>query len=442
MAIIKPFKGFLYNKKFVKNIGDVTAPPYDVISTKERNEFYRRHSFNITRLTLGKEYKSDNNKINRYVRSKRLFEKMQKERVILQDKKHSFYYYTQGYSLPDGEKLEKKGFLALLKIADFDEGIVFRHERILSEPFRDRVNLIKECSANFSPIFMLYPDKNNKVMGLFDSFIKGRAHIDFTDKDDIRHRLWKVDDEKLISDIEKLMKRKILIIADGHHRYGASMKFRNSMRKKAGKRAQESPYDYTMVYFTSMEDKGLSILPIHRLVYDIKNFNPEAILKELSRFFIVEQIKFKKGCLDKTLFELKDLIFRGKKDIFPLYFRSTDRFYILKPIKDKIKESLIKSGVSPEMANLNVIVLHRFIFEKILGITKSSQDKQRNIIYVKGNEDLNSVIKRRDYQAAFLLNPISSVDVYKIVKKAEILPQKTTFFYPKLISGFVINKMD
>jgi len=442
MAIIKPFRGLQYNKKLIRKIGDVVAPPYDVISAKEQNELYRKHSLNIIRLILGKEGKSDNKKSNRYTRAKRLFEKMQVDKALLQDRKPSFYYYTQEYSLPTGERLERKGFLALLKIADFDEGIVLRHEKILSEPFEDRVSLIKECRANFSPIFMLYSDKNRKVSRLFRPFVNGRAYFNFTDKDEIKHRLWKVNDERLISDVEILFKRKALIIADGHHRYSASVRFRDIMRKKTGNGGCICQYKYTMVYLTAMEDKGLSILPIHRLVYGIKDFNRDKILKKLSRDFSIETIEFNKGSLDKALAELKELMFKNKKNVFSLYFRADKRFFILKPIKNKLKDRLVKSGISSELANLDVVILHRLIFEKILKITRKAQDRQQNIIYVKGNEDLSNIIKMKNYQAAFLLNPISSSDVFKIVKQGEILPQKATFFYPKLISGFVINKMN
>ncbi len=442
MSIIKPFKGLLYNKKLIKNIGDVIAPPYDVISIKEQNQYYRKHQWNIICLILGKEYKSDTKKKNRYTRAGKLFEKMQNEEILLQDEKPSFYYYTQEYSLPEGKKLERKGFLALLRIADFDEGKVLRHERILNKPFEDRVNLIRECLANFSPIFMLYSDKNGKIGRLFNTFVKGKVHFDFTDENDIRHRFWKIENKKLISEVERLFKRKVFVIADGHHRYCASMKFRDIMRKKTDKGVRENPSDYTMAYFTAMEEKELSILPIHRLVHGIENFNPEAILKKLSKYFDIDYLTFNKKDLEKKIFELKKLISKSKENIFSLYFRQDDRFYILKPIKEKVNERLIKSGISQNMINLDVVILHRLIFEKLLGITKTAQDRQQNIIYVKGNEDVASIIKRNDYQAAFLLKSISISDVYKIVKSGEVLPQKATFFYPKLTSGFVINKIE
>jgi len=199
-----------------------------------------------------------------------------------------------------------------------------------------------------------------------------------------------------------------------------------------------------MVYFTCLEDEGLSVLPIHRLVHGIKDFDLQKILKKLSLYFSIEIFPFKRKNIEQVLFRLKKEMSKYIRlnNVFALYPRSDDRFYLLKALKNKVHNLLIKSGVSSELVKLDVIVLHRLIFEKILGITKTAQEKQQNIIYIKGDEDFKSLIKKKDYQVLFLLNPISAVDVYKIVKRREILPQKTSFFYPKLISGFVINKME
>ena len=397
MGIIEPFRGLLYNKELVEKIEDVVAPPYDVISLRQQYELYQKHPQNIVRLILGREYKTDSKVNNRYTRAKRLFEKWQKNGVLLQDEKPSFYYYTQEYSLSEGSILKRKGFIGLLKIADFDDGIVFRHEKTLFQPLEDRVNLIKECRANFSPIFMLYSDRNGKITERFDSFLKGEAYFGFTDIDCIRHRVWKVDNEKLISDIKRLFRRKVLIIADGHHRYSASIKFRNYMRKKLRKGVSENPFGYSMVYFTCLEDKGLSVLPIQRLVHGIKDFEPQKILKKLSLYFTIKTFPFKRENIEQVLFRLKKEMSKYIRlnNVFVLYSHSDDRFYLLKALKNKVHNLLIKYGVSTELAKLDVIVLHRLIFEKIFGITKTAQGRQQNLIYVKGDEDLKYNKKER-----------------------------------------------
>ena len=441
MAIIKPFTGLFYNKKIIENIGDVTAPPYDVISQKEQQELYLKHKFNIVRLILGKEYKSDNEKNNRYNRARELFVKWQKDNILCKDEKTSFYCYTQEYSISD-EILERKGFIALLKIADFDEKVVFPHEKILSKPFEDRVNLIRECKANFSPIFMLYSDKNDAINKLFNPFLKKNAFINIIDKENIRHKLWKVSDDEVIADIKKTFRNKSLIIADGHHRYSASIRVRNLMREKISKTNSENPFDYVMVYFSYLEDKGLSILPIHRLIYGLKNFNRQTTLKKLSFYFNIEMYSMKKESNENVLSRLKEEKLKLNNNVFTLYFRSDDRFYILHGIRDKIDTFLKNSDVSPELAKLDVVVFHKIICEKILGISKKAQEKEQNIVYIKGNEDIDNVIKRKDYQMSFFLNPLNANDIFKVVKKGRLLPQKTTFFYPKLISGFVINRME
>lgn len=439
MAVIVPFRGLLYNKKLIKDIEDVVAPPYDVISSKEQQQLYRKSDYNIIRLILNKERTSDTGKQNRYTRSRKLFDNLQKNNILTRDKKPAFYYYTQQYSLTGGEVLKRKGILALLKITDFEDGVVLRHERILSKPFEDRVKLIKECRANFSPIFMIYPDKKNTVNSLLDPFVKKSSHFRYADKDMVYHRLLKVNDEEVILNIKKAFSRKRLIIADGHHRYTASLEYRNYMRKMYPDSPADAPFEYVLVYLTSMEDEGLSVLPIHRVVHSLRSCNKDSVLKKISRYFSIEMLPYNQNQGRETFFKIKNDM---QKNTFVLYFKSDDRLYLLKGMKDKIREAVSHLNVSPEMGNLDVVILHRIIFENILAISKTAQDKQTNITYIKGNADFADELKKNDYQMAFYMNPLSAVEIYEVVKKSEILPQKSTFFYPKLTSGFVINKID
>ena len=443
MAVVKPFKGLLYNKKVIDNIENVAAPPYDVISDKEQRALYRKHKYNIIRLILGKEYASDTDKRNRYKRASRLFADMQTEKILLRDKKTSFYYYTQKYDLPGVVKLKRKGILALLKMTEFDENVVLRHERILAKPFKDRVNLIKECRAQFSPIFMIYSDKKGIVNGLFEPFVKKTAYFNYTDNGGVRHSLQKISNEELALEVGRVFRRKQLIIADGHHRYSASLAYRNYMRKMQKGKLSDAPYDYTMVYLTSMEDEGLSVLPIHRIVHSLESFDKERVLKKMSRYFKIEMVPFNRDDGAEQFGRIKeDMSHIRKNTVFVLYFRRDDRLYLLYGLKDKIADTLARLGVSSEMAGLDVVVLHKIIFEKMLSISKTAQDKQQNIHYIKGNANFLNELSRDNYQMAFFMNPLSAVDIYNVVKKAEILPQKSTFFYPKLTSGFVINKID
>ncbi|MFC1558600.1 DUF1015 domain-containing protein [candidate division KSB1 bacterium] len=443
MAVIKPFQGLLYNRKVIDNIENVVAPPYDVISEKEQQALYRKHKYNIIRLILGKEYTSDTDKHNRYTRTAKLFADMQRGKILLRDKKPSFYYYVQNYSLPGGMQLERKGILTLLKITEFDESVVLRHERILAKPFEDRVNLIKECRANFSPIFMIYSDKKNVVNSLFEPFLKKTSYFSYTDNWGVKHSLQKISDGELALQVEKAFRRKQLIIADGHHRYSASLAYRNYMRKMQKSRLSDAPYDYTMVYLTSMEDEGLSVLPIHRMVHSLESYDKERVLKKMFRYFKIEMVLFNRDDVAEQLDSIKaDMARIRKNTVFVLYFRSDNRLYLLRGLKDKIADALARLGVSSELAGLDVIVLHKIVFEKILSISKTAQEKQKNIHYIKGNANFLNELSRDNYQMAFFMNPLSAVDIYNVVKKAEILPQKSTFFYPKLTSGFVINKMD
>jgi len=447
MAEIRPFRGFVYNIEKIKNILDVIAPPYDVISKSEQNKLYRRSPYNIIRLILGKQYETDNSSRNRYTRASQNYNQWQKEGVLLREDFPTIYIYSQTYYITSrNQSFTRQGFLALLRLADVTEKMVFYHEKTLSKPLQDRIELMKTCRANFSPLFMLYNDPRHSVMAVLNNEVQKPPYLDFTDDESMYHRLWKIDTSSTISKLIKLMKSKKLIIADGHHRYKAALRYRDYLRNRSKEELpHDHPSNYALVYFTNLFDPGLLILPTHRLIHNLPNFNPSFLLSKLIELFEVETIEYTQSkrswYLNQFQYKLKKESSGGKNIVIGMHISGENKLYILCARKNIIRQQMNQTDVSDPLKRVDIVVLHRIILERLLKISTAVQKKQKNIIYVKGNEELSQVLKRYKYQCAFILNPLPTQLIKNISYSGEVFPQKSTFFYPKLPSGLVINPL-
>ena len=291
MAEIVPFKGVLYNPAKVGDLGKVMAPPYDVISPKKQDELYERHPNNIIRIILAKTTSEDRPGSDRYSRAATDLGKWVGEGVLTQDEKPAIYYYTQTYTEKDGTKHTRKGFIGLSRLVDFGKGI-HPHERTLSGPKADRLQLMQACDANMSCIFTLYSDPALRVNKLLEGAIAGKApDIDVTDDDGIVNRIWRVDDKQTLNGVIESMSDKSLFIADGHHRYETALNYRNMMREKAGSFTGDEPFNFIMMYFSNMDDEGMTIWPTHRVVHSLKNFDADSFLASCKEYFDSEGVR-------------------------------------------------------------------------------------------------------------------------------------------------------
>lgn len=436
MAEIVPFKGIIYNLKKIEDISLVTAPPYDIISEKNKSKYYERHPFNILRLELGDR---DSNK-DHYYSSYELLEKWLNNGILIRESEPAFYFYQIEFSLNGEELRKRKGFIGLYKLEEFGKGMIFPHEKIHKVQKEDRLNLLKICQANLSQIFSLYSDPDQIINSLFKEYTDTPPLFDYYDEDNIHHQLWSIKDKELFLRLRNLMKPKSIFIADGHHRYEAALEYKREMEKNYPNSTGSEPYYYTMMYFCPIEDEGLIILPSHRLIFNIQNFNKNEFESELKKYFIKIDIPF-----SPENENIKDFFENLKKygenhNVFGLYINGNNHFSIFRFKNELNLSSIIGSEIPAVLQKLDVIILHRLIFEQLLGIKEEDQD-QNHIRIIKNHYRAIELVREGKFQMVFFLNPPKVDEIKEVVSEGEIMPQKSTFFYPKLPTGLVINKL-
>lgn len=415
------------------------APPYDVISPALQEDLYRRSPFNIVRLILGKTGPDDSAESNRYSRAAADFAAWQAQGVLSRDSEPSLYLYDQIYAVEDGSAVTRKGFIALTRLEDFSSGVVKPHEKTLAGPKADRLLLTRACSANFSPIFSLYSDPCCALEALGQRFKAGEPVIDVADDDGVRHRLWPVDDTAFIARVRELLESKPLFIADGHHRYETALNYRDEMRAQHPGFTGREPFNYVLMYFANMEDQGMTIFPTHRLIFGLPDFSAASLVQRLHDDFLVEEMQIDPSD-NAALANLRQQLARAGQSARALGLYLGNRRFVMLTLKDEKRMDQLFDPRSPAaLRTLDVSILHRLILEEYLGITAKDQENQTYLRYVKGFGEPFASVDRGDGQMAFLLNPTRMSEVRDVANAGEKMPQKSTYFYPKLLSGLVIN---
>ncbi len=443
MVKIFPFKGITYNKNIAKNMSSLMTPPYDVISPEEQEKYYKAHHYNVIRLILGKEFPGDSDINNKYIRASKFFESWLKHGILRQDEEPCIYVYEQKYSCKK-EKFIRRGFFALLRLEELGQSKVYPHEGTLSKPKADRLELMKLCQANLEPIFAIYSDKREKIDKILRKIVKRKPTIEVTDDKKIKHKLWRVEKKPLIRKIVKEMSDKVVFIADGHHRYEAALKFRDEMKDRYGRFTGEELYNHIMMYFTHIENKGLNIFPIHRLIHNLPERDIGSLEDAIKKFFDVEEFAFNRSTEKKQRKKLFKKIEEGGDDkhIFGLYVRGQNKYYLLTLKDEKIMDKLLKDGKPKEWRKLDVVIIHTIFINHILGISDEGVSKEDNLTYIKDENEALDLIKEGKYQMVLLLNPTKIEQIVEIASQKELMPQKSTYFYPKLLTGLLMNKID
>ncbi|MFH1798322.1 MAG: DUF1015 domain-containing protein [Candidatus Omnitrophota bacterium] len=426
MAEVKPFKGILYNdEKINGEYSAVTAPPYDVISESMREELYEKSPYNIIRLILGKAYSGDNDGNNKYIRARVSFNEWQNEGVLSRDKNESFYAYLQEYPF-EGRICRRVGFIGLMKIGERENDAVLPHEYTLSKPKEDRMNLLKQVKANLSPIFALYDDKDKSIGRVLKQVVScSRPMIDIEIQGE-SHKLWPFSDKDVVDKLIERMKNKKAFIADGHHRYEVAKMYRDKKRRAVG---YDGSADYVMMYFTDLTDSAnLTIMATHRVV-KIMPFskNSQPVEKMGSRFNVIEC-----GGLSGLMERIDSS--NVKKHVFGYFDGQRHLFMEAKDEAGLL--SLMKEEKTLSWKQLDVSVLHSAVFSAILGF----DDVEGNITYVREPEKAESLVKDKSHMAAFFLRATRLEQLKAVALSGEMMPQKSTYFYPKLLTGLVINK--
>jgi uncharacterized protein (DUF1015 family) len=443
MAIIAPFRGVTYNFKELGDVSGLMAPPYDVISEEEQEAYYQTDPYNIIRLILGKKKIGDSDWDNRYTRSADDFKRWESEEIFLRFDIPSMYVTSLTYDPGVGGGLRTRwGLIALVRIEDEGSGVILPHERTFSAHRDDRLKLMRACNAQFSQIFGLYEDSDNKVFGHLETATQFPPQISFDFKDGTRHQMWAVQNQSIFKNVADAMHEKSIFIADGHHRYETSRNFRNMMRARYGWRPPNRAYEYVMMYLTNMDDVGLTILPSHRLIKRCEPFELKTFLEKLKQWFEISVLPFSNSNESARHLNLKQLLEeKGGINSSIGFLNHMDKqcyVFSLKPgVRDEMGEDL-----HPSLKKLDVLVLSRFIFQKTLGFSKEDLDDEEIFHYHSDTAKTLSLVDSEAYQMAFLLNPTKMEQVKEVAGNALIMPRKSTYFYPKVLTGLVFNKID
>lgn len=435
MPEFRPFRGIMYDTKKV-DIAKVATQPYDKITPAMQDEYYRRDPHNFVRVILNKIEAGDDQNNNRYTRAVSAFQHWLRDGILVQDGKPAIYLYDQEYVIGKAVKKSRAGFVAVMRLEEFSKGGVYPHEKTLSKPKQDRYDLLKESNTNFEHIFMLYHDDGKKVRSLLTS-APYHALLSYTDEYQVTHRLGRVDDPKVIAEVCAVMKNKKLFIADGHHRYEVSLNYRNYLARE-GLINDEHGANFRMATFVDMNDAGLTILPTHRMLKNVKGFSREKFLQAAREFFeIAEQKTDANGWVAKLLEQMRDAGEDGSH-VFGMYCEGRAYQLILK--KGVSVKELLHSDRSDIVLNLDVSILHLLILERLLGIGARNVENEDNITYIREAAEGVKGVADGSCQMTFFLNPTKIEEVRQVAQAGEKMPQKSTDFYPKLSSGLVMYK--
>ena len=434
MAEIIPFKALRYDPDQVK-LEDVLTQPYDKITPEMQSKYYERSTHNLVRIILGKAGETDTDAFNVYTRAAEYLHDWRSGGILKQDPDPGIYAYSQTFTVPGTRDLqERRGLIALGRLHDYEDGVIHRHEQTLSKPRADRLNLLRATRAHFGQIFMLYSDPGKEIDALLKSRMEEDPDISTLDEYETLHRVWRIHDPALIRALQEKMRDKKLLIADGHHRYETALAYRDERRAESGGSDPNAPHEFVMMTLIPMESRGLVILPTHRIVHGLLDFDRERMLEAASQFFDIDRIDLRTETRSATTL----LGQAGEKGTaFVAVTRQGP--YLMRAKQDAIQHALRE--VPSLQRDLDVVQLHRIMLERVLGISEEAIRNQENVRYERDAFEAISWV-RQGANVAFLMNPAKIEQVRDIAFGGEVLPQKSTDFYPKLLSGLAIYALE
>lgn len=421
MPALKPFAAVFYNKEKVENLSNVFCPPYDIISPEQQEAYYKQDPYNFIRLELTQETPKDDDEDNKYTRARRTYEEWLRKGILKQDETPCIYFYKQDYKY-QGQKYIRMGFLGLLKI-DEDSGVrVLPHEHTHGAAKTDRLILWSTLKSNLSSIFVGYADKGGKIDRVFfRELANQKPYLEAVDQDKVKHAIWRLDNPDKIREIVDVIAGQDLFICDGHHRFEVADQIRREALKKAKKITGEEPYHYVMAYFTNMDSKDLQIFPIHRIV---KKFPISVNL--LEQYFRIDKVK--------TRVDWLVLLARAGQNEHAFGLYNKQGMFLLRLKNKTLIDTMVKEG-SRDYRGLDAVILKAFILDQV-GV--ASED----IVYSKDPDEVLKAVDEGYAEAGFILNPVQVAQLRSVALNDERMPPKTTYFYPKVLAGLTIYKMD
>jgi uncharacterized protein (DUF1015 family) len=439
MAYVEPFRALRYDPAQV-DLSRVVTQPYDKITPAMQSRYYDADPHNLARIILGKPQPSDHLEENVYTRAAASFRDWRRQGFFLQDPEQSLYQYIQRFQPPGGgAELERRGFIGLGRIEDYSAGTVHRHEQTLAKPKSDRLELLRATRAHFGQLFMLYSDPAVEIDEALSvsSTTNTENNIELRDEYGVLHQLRRVTDPAVIQLVCGKMREKKLIIADGHHRYETALNYRNECRARQGtvSSSELAPYELVMMTFINMDSPGLVILPTHRVVHGLESFSPDALRDHARSYFSVEEV-------DPSITANRALgILRAAGKAGTAMLGVTGNRAFLFDTPRPAATSLLRSLPFLQQS-LDVVQLHKCLLEGVLGISEEAIRDQTNVSYIRDAEEALTRVREGSANIAFLINPVRVRQVRDIAFAGEVLPQKSTDFYPKLLSGLTIYALE
>ncbi len=421
MATIKAFGALRFTPK-AGSLEELTCPPYDIISEEEREAYLARNPHNIIRLELPREGQDP------YQQAQATFREWMDQGILATDQAPGLYLYEEVFTVA-GEQKSLLGLCCMVKLEEFEKGVVLPHEQTLSKAKTDRFNLMTATGCNFSSVYCLYFDEENNIFSRLEAATQQEPLEEFQSADGITHRVWKIEDPAEIQKISTLFEEKKLYIADGHHRYETALNYRNSLMAQGRKVGQA---DYVMMTLVHMEHPGLVVFPTHRVVHGLEQFDAQQLLKDCGEHFTLTQVAV--GELEGVMKQAEQA---GEK---VLGLCLPQGAYLLKlRSEDVMKELLPQASKAYQLLDVNV--LHLLILERFLGIDKENMANQRNLYYTRDAEEAFATVSQGKANCAFLLNATKVEEIADVAAAGEKMPQKSTYFYPKLITGHLMAKL-
>jgi uncharacterized protein (DUF1015 family) len=445
MALVYPFRAYRYNPE-IAPFDRVLTQPYDKISPAQQEKYYAADPHNLIAVEKGRTSPQDTPQNNVYTRAAAALEGWIAENAVKQDAAPAFYAYTQEFTVPGSStRRTRRGFIGAGQLEDYANNVIFRHEHTLSGPKADRLELLRHTHTHTGQLFMLYSDPQRRVDVILREVEASEKPVtELLDEYGVTHRLWMIADADRVATIQKAMAEQKLVIADGHHRYETSLNFRNESRTKSGKVIPDAAYERSMMTFVNTQSEGLTILPTHRVVNNLRDFSWTAVRRYLEPWFVTDVFSFSNNAqraeaLEKFRTRLMQVKMQRAIGVYSATNAASKAFYLL-TLRPEADVAQILPALSPMQRQLDVVLLHQGILEPALGVTPHAVASESNLAYER---EFTAAIEAvdRGAQAAFLLNPVDVGVVMKVATSGEVMPQKSTDFYPKLLSGITMYRV-
>ena len=450
MAVVAPFRGVRYNPEKIKRLEDVITPPYDVISSEDGENLLRKNPYSMINLDLRNTSQDKTEDDGRYTLARDRFQTWQDEAVLIRDRQPAMYLYYIDYNRPGGERLTRKGVVSLVGLAEFSEGIVRPHEKTFAGVISDRVKLMETCEAQFSQIFSIYSDKEQAVINDLEKVREPEPMFRVEDHNANTHTLWRVTDEETLRRVQHFFKGKSVYIADGHHRYTTALECRGRALARNPDLPAKHPCNYIMMYLCACEDPGLSVLPTHRLVRWPGAISADQLTEKMSAGMEVSEVT--QGSRETLIAEVLNRMDEVKNEegmpTFGVYHAGEDRAFLLRLRKGVINKASSLSDKPSVLQELDVVLLSELLIRDHLGLSYERCVQEKLVSYLSdSNEALDAAVKESVLREShtpllFLLNPTRVEQVLKVADSDNIMPHKSTYFYPKIMTGLLLNKLD